>query len=216
MHVELLCNDDVEVWSATPSVALLREIHEGDVTGAGSARWIACIGESKIALGDPVKGSSPWRQELSVPRWFLSQTPYDEGDTVNVRFIRSASLPPAEHLNIKVLGEVPEDWDLRASLEEPLSQLGVVEEGQILPCPMLEGVSLLVQVCQPAGPVFLHGNEISLEVEQVTQPTHVPTPTPAAYASTESFDDFASMIPMPEQTQSSFQAFRGTGHRLRK
>ena len=215
MHVELLSNES-DIWSATPSAALLREIHEQNE--AGAQRWIACIGESKIALGDPVKGSSPWRKELYLPRWFLSQLPFDEGDTVEVRFTNSASLPPAEHLNLKVLGEVPEEWDLRASLEEPLSQLGVVEEGQILPCPMLEGVSLLVQICLPAGQVFLHGNEVSLELEVHSTPTSTPSPevstVPTQPSST--FDEFASMIPMASPQASGFQAFGGTGHRLRK
>ena len=216
--VDILVKED-ETWCATPSSALLEWIHERDQYDGKTARWIVTVGSVQIALGDPIRGTTPWLKELYLPSWIMSQATVEEGDRVAVTIGRSQSLPEAEHLNLKVLGTVPEGWDLRATLEEPLSQLGVLTEGQILPCPMLEGVSLLVQICQPAGPVFLHGNEVSLEleVEQETAPVapfqpQVPS-TPSTFV-----DDFASMLPPVMESspeKKSFQAFQGAGNRLR-
>ena len=213
--VDILVKED-ETWCATPSSALLEWIHERDQYDGKTARWIVTVGSVQIALGDPIRGTTPWLKELYLPSWIMSQATVEEGDRVAVTIGRSQSLPEAEHLNLKVLGTVPEGWDLRATLEDPLSQLGVLTEGQILPCPMLEGVSLLVQICQPAGPVFLHGNEVSLELEVEQVPV---APSQPQVPSTPAIDEFASMIPSfmeskPPQ-QKSFQAFQGTGHRLR-
>ena len=214
IRVELLAKDDEDCsWCATPSAALLREIHERSVTE--SARWIAEVGGMKIALGDPSMSQThgnPWRLELYVPRWFLNE---QEGE-ITLDFTPSGSLPEAKHLNLKVLGELPEDWDIRACLEEPLSQLGVLQEGQVIPCPMLEGISLLIQVCEPAGPVFMHGNEVSLEVEHIDSVKPFVEPAPAGQPTT-SQEDFASMLPMEyvAPAQSGFRSFQGTGHRLR-
>lgn len=208
--------EEDESWCASPSMALLHDIHERDQS-VGSARWIAKIGTVYSALGDPVRGTTPWQKELFVPSWLLNQAGVEEGDRVSIEMQRSASLPEAEHLNLKVLGELPEGWDIRMTLEEPLSQLGVLHEGQILPCPMLEGVSLLVQICQPAGPVFLHGNEVSLEIEH-QEPTRSEPPPPVVATT---MDDFASMIPMEsilpliQEKKPSFQAFQGKGYSLR-
>lgn len=207
--VDVLCKREAdESWHASPSTALLQEIHARDSNGEGTARWIACIGDRvKIAVGDPIRGTSPWRKELYLPPWLLG----DEDTNVSVRFEKSSAYPPAEHLNLKVLGSIPDGLDLREMLEEPLSQLGILEEGQVIPCPLLNA-SLLVQVCQPAGPVFLHGNEISLEVEHEEERKEKKEELKPAVNQ----DDFASILPPAMMTTpSSFQPFRGTGYSLK-
>jgi hypothetical protein len=134
-----------------------------------SARWIAVLGGIRICLGDPVRGTeeNARTKELFVPQWLLDASGFGgDGDEIRISFERSETLGRATKLGFKVLGEIPDDLDLKDLLEEPLSQLGVLEEGMILPVPVLEGVHLLVQTCEPAGqPVFLDGADIALEME---------------------------------------------------
>ena len=53
---------------------------------------------------------------------------------------------------------------IRDFLEQPLSELGVLQEGQLLRIPGLE-LSVLVEKTEPSGvPVFLDGHEIAFEI----------------------------------------------------
>ncbi|NBO09920.1 MAG: hypothetical protein EBV30_11420, partial [Actinobacteria bacterium] len=136
----------------------------------GSARWIAVIGGVNVALGDPVAG---WVKKMYVPHWILESCGLEgTGEEVEIRFERCESFLKAEKLGFQVLGDIPADVDLKDLLEEPLSQLGVIHKGQMIPAPAFEGVHLLLRTCEPDGPpVFLDGAEISLEIEQDTLST---------------------------------------------
>lgn len=164
VYSKLFMEEQDESWCARPSRRLLEWLHGQD---DDSARWIAVIGGVRICLGDPVRGNDTYARELFVPQWVLDSAGMGgEGDEIRIRFERSEVLAKATKLGFKVMGDIPEDLDLKDLLEEPLSQLGVLEEGMILPAPVLEGVHLLVQTCEPAGqPVFLDGAEIALEME---------------------------------------------------
>jgi hypothetical protein len=133
----------------------------------GSARWIAVIGGVNVALGDPVAG---WVKKMYVPHWILESCGLEgSGEEVEIRFERCESFLKAEKLGFQVLGDIPADIDLKDLLEEPLSQLGVIHKGQMIPAPAFEGVHLLLRTCEPDGPpVFLDGAEVSLEIEQNT------------------------------------------------
>jgi hypothetical protein len=147
----------------------------------GSARWIAVIGGVHVALGDPVAG---WVKKMYVPHWILEACGLEgTGEEVAIRFERCESFLKAEKLGFEVIGDIPADVDMNDLLEEPLSQLGVIHKGQMIPAPAFEGVHLLLRTCQPDGPpVFLDGTEVSLEIEQPPPSTPPPPFTPVAPA----------------------------------
>ncbi len=172
--------DHSSSWAASPSTRLLGDLHRG----IDSARWIAVVsrpsGEIRIALGDPVPYSST-RNDLYIPPWLLSSIGVEGiGEEVSVRFERCEDMPKATRLVFTYLGELPTDIDMREILETPLSQLGVLSKGQIIPAPVIEG-SLIVTQCEPEGsPVFLDGLEVAFEIEgdkkEVVIPESIPEP----------------------------------------
>lgn len=173
--------EDCSTWSARPSERIMEMLHS---RADGSARWIAVIGGVNVALGDPVAG---WVKKMYVPHWILESCGLEgSGEEVEIRFERCESFLKAEKLGFQVLGDIPADIDLKDLLEEPLSQLGVIHKGQMIPAPAFEGVHLLLRTCEPDGPpVFLDGAEVSLEIEQdtpsipaVPEPPLAPVPEP--------------------------------------
>jgi hypothetical protein len=124
-----------------------------------------------------------------------------DGEELQIRFERCETLPKATKIGLKIMGDVPEGIDLRELLEEPLSSLGVLEVGQILPTPVLEDVHLLVQELEPAGgAVFMDGAEVVLDLEtDIVAPAAPEVPAPAPVAP----DMFAPMVPMEPQEQES-------------
>ena len=209
--------EDCSTWSARPSERIMEMLHSRE---NGSARWIAVIGGVHVALGDPVAG---WVKKMYVPHWILEACGLEgTGEEVAIRFERCESFLKAEKLGFEVIGDIPADVDLKDLLEEPLSQLGVIHKGQMIPAPVFEGVHLLLRTCQPDGPpVFLDGTEVSLEIEQ---PPRTPPPpfTPVAPAPVVSEplpplqqQNFSDMLPasmmLPVQPSGPFQ---GIGRRL--
>jgi len=208
--------DDCSTWSARPSERLSDMLH-GHTDG--SARWIAVIGGIHVALGDPVAG---WVKKMYVPHWILESCGLDgTGEEVAIRFERCESFLKAEKLVFRVIGDIPADVDLKDLLEEPLSQLGVIHKGQMIPAPVFEGVHLLLSSCEPNGPpVFLDGAEVSLEIEQPTPSTPPPPLTHATVAEKDPVpeplaQDFSQILPtsmmLPVQPSGPFQ---GIGRRL--
>jgi hypothetical protein len=88
-----------------------------------------------------------------------------DGDEIDMEFKKSEDLQKATRLSFKVIGNIPDDLDIRDLLEEPLSQLGVIEAGQMIPIPALEGTVLLLDLSEPEGLVFLDGAEIALDIQ---------------------------------------------------
>lgn len=189
-----------ETWSAAPTTQLLRQLHARGET----ARWIAAIttpsGEVvRIALGDPVRDN--FSSCLYLPPWFCMHAGLvgdGQDPHVSVRFEKCEDLPRATELVMQVLGDVPEDFSIRDVLEDPLSQLGVLQEDMILPIPCLEA-NLRVKRTKPAACVFLDGQNVALCFEEEITPkavvsrTATPMPTPV-FAS--SFEDInGPMIP---------------------
>jgi hypothetical protein len=214
-------NDDT--WCARPTARLLEHLHSG---ADDTARWIAVLGGIRIAVGDPVPAENRWSRNLYIPQWILESAGMSgEGEEIQIRFERCEVLPKATSLGFKILGEVPEGIDMRDLLEGPLSSLGVLEVGQIIPAPVLEGVHLLVQTCEPGGgPVFLDGAEIALDIESDVVPQPVerpPTPRPTEPEILPNFDQIVDLPPMPAlpprsqgSCPSAFIAFSGVGRRL--
>ena len=233
LYSKLYLERDDESWSARPTPRLLEHLH--GLEGEDTARWIAVLGGIRVALGDPVPAENRWKRNLYVPQWILESAGMSgEGEEIQVRFERCESLPKATKLGFKILGDVPEGIDLRELLEEPLSCLGALEVGQILPAPVLEGVHLLVQTCEPeGGAVFLDGAEVALELENDVEDVPVQTarpPTPIPALPEAIFEQpMVPMVPMaPVPTPASrfpsrattcppapgFVPFSGVGRRL--
>jgi len=213
LYSKVFMEEDCSTWSARPSERIMEMLHSRE---HGSARWIAVIGGVHVALGDPVAG---WVKKMYVPHWILEACRLDgTGEEVAIRFERCESFLKAEKLGFEVIGDIPADVDMNDLLEEPLSQLGVIHKGQMIPAPAFEGVHLLLRTCQPDGPpVFLDGTEVSLEIEQ---PPRTPPPP---------FTPVAPAPPLPPQDQQNFSdilpasmmlpvrvsgPFQGVGRRL--
>jgi len=222
VYTKAYLEDEDSTWCARPTSRLLQHIHQSDDNG--SARWIAVLGDSRIALGDPVPNNTEYN--LFLPGWFADSADILVGEEMLVRFERSEEMPRATRLVFKALGDIPEGIDVRELLEEPLSQLGVLRMGQIIPIPVLEGTLLLLETCEPdAETLFMDGAEIALEIiedarpaaeslqrpptpipepPQVLVPVHVPQPQP--------------QLPLPRPigrfANKNFVAFSGAGRRL--
>lgn len=206
-------------WCGIPSNSLLHTLSSRDEF---SSRWIAKIGDAYIALGDPVHnygGSSI----LYLPTWFCQQIHHEgDGTPMNVELIPAESFEKATSLTFKVIGTLPDDLDIREILEEPLSRLGVLQKNQMIPCPVLEECSLLVNNCSPTDTVFLDGSEIALEVEHdipQRKPTPIPSPITSPFLPSSNVVD--SMIPLERTStntstsaQNRFVSFSGNGYTL--
>jgi hypothetical protein len=195
-------------WSARPSPALMRRLHSGE----GSARWIAYLGENRISMGDPVTAEYTNQETLYVPQWFIETIGIEDGDSIEVQFERSEDLTRATSLSFKVIGDIPNDLDIRDLLEEPLSQLGVLHVGQVIPVPALEGVLLLLEKCEPDGVVFLDGADIALDIIPETPPAS-PLPFVALPPQIDFDEPLVSSLPI-SRFPPKFIPFQGTGNRL--
>ena len=156
------------VWCAQPTARFLQILHQ---SGQESARWIVVVGGIAIALGDPMLEAG--RAAVYVPQWILDLGTLDatgNGEETTFECIPSESLARATRLGFRVVGDLPEDIDVRELLEGALSQLGVLSLGQMIPVPAFDNCVLVVEVCEPAERVFLDGAEIALEIERAAAP----------------------------------------------
>jgi hypothetical protein len=221
LYSKAFLETDDDSWSARPSSSLLQKLHSGE----GSARWIACISppvaigseptcsDSYISIGDPVP-SDRGRKVLYLPQWFMESVGVEDGFEVDLDFKRSEDMPRATSLNFRMLGPLP-DLDIRDLLEEPLSQLGVLQVGQIIPVPALEGV-LILESCEPDGIVFLDGAEIALDIigdERAEEPFSAKEEPLEEIPVNEPFEDMP-MIPSQTSSTQKFIPFQGLGNRL--
>lgn len=225
LYSKAFLETDDDSWSARPSSSLLQRLHNGE----GSARWIACISppvaigsESYISIGDPVPSDRD-RKILYLPQWFMESVGVEDGFEMDLDFKRSEEMPRATSLTFRMLGPLS-DLDIRDLLEEPLSQLGVLQVGQIIPLPVLEGV-LILESCEPDGIVFLDGAEIALDIvgdepslasekafvpEAVTESPFAQNTAVAEAPINEPFED----MPMIPSVTTKFVPFQGLGNRL--
>lgn len=213
VYSKLYLETEDESWSARPTKNLMRRLHSQD-----SARWVAAFEGGRISVGDPVNTFTS-SDALFVPSWFLDTLGLNDGSEVELAFEKSEDLPKATRLSFKVIGDIPADMDVRDLLEGPLSQLGVLEVGQMIPVPILDGTMLLLQECEPENVVFLDG-EADLEIENETaaalpveqeqeqeQAATLPVFIPQDI-------DFSSMLPPSSPAPSGFVPFSGVGRTL--
>ena len=221
---------DDDSWSARPNNTLLQRLHNGE----GSARWVACISESYVSIGDPVSdgGGQTTRKILYLPQWFMESLGVDDGCEMDIEFKRSEEITKATSLTFRMIGQGAPGIDIRDLLEEPLSQLGVLQVGQIIPVPALEGNMLVLESCEPDGVVFLDGAEIALDIlndenySPIDESFHTVEPyipSPSIAAPPPEFFDETQMLPMPPEAKvqgaksrfpPKYTPFQGVGNTL--
>lgn len=209
-------------WSATPSTTLLHRITQRDITGGGTSRWIAVIEREgflpvRVALGDPKRSTE---NKLEVPKWLLMEGGY--GEEVMIKYEKAEKYKKAKHLIFRALSEpLEEEYSLEEFLEQPLSELGILEEGQCIRVPILE-IPLVLEKVEPEGePVFLDGLEVGLEILWLT--SEKPTQKEIMNEKkNEKYNDegFDSMLPMSYPGVSEFystgaEKFKGIGMQIK-
>lgn len=221
VYPKIYMNVEDSSWSARPSVMLARRLHSGE----GSARWVACVKEGYISVGDPVSSSlaassssTDGRAEiLYLPSWFCEAIGVEGGEELDIEFERSENLQKATRLSFKVIGQIPADMDIRDLIEEPLSQLGVLEVGQIVPVPVVEGAMILLESCEPEGLVFLDGADIVLDLEMENDTARLEdAEAPSTLVASEPVD-YRYVLPPSYYTfltESTPSPFQGPGQRL--
>jgi hypothetical protein len=161
-HVSIQTKVSDSSWSAVPNNTLLQRLSHRD-----SMRWIATFKvageEHRIALGSP--DGSQGALSLALPEWFLESTGLMPDEEVIVHFQPCEGMTSARNLRFKTLEALPDWLDVRDVLEEPLSQLGVIKQGQMLPVPVLDSVVLILESAEPADDfLFLDGEGIEIDV----------------------------------------------------
>lgn len=199
-HVAIHTKTSDSSWAAVPSNTLVQRL--GD-----SMRWIATfkVGgeEHRIALGSP-DGTTGMR--LNLPEWFIDATGIVPGEEIIVHFQRCEGMTSAKKLTFKSLEPLPDWLDVRDVLEEPLSQLGVIKQGQILPVPVLDSVVLILESAEPADEfLFLDGEDIEIDVlmdppvEPITPPLEGLVDENGVEESTGSNENFSFLPPAAPQ-----------------
>ena len=218
VYSKIFMESQDDSWSARPNSDVCRRLYSGE----GSARWIGLVNGYHISVGDPIDATSGTASATGImylPPWFMDTAGLIDGDEIDMEFKKSEDLQKATRLSFKVIGNIPDDLDIRDLLEEPLSQLGVIEAGQMIPIPALEGTVLLLDSCEPEGLVFLDGAEIALDIVQEEGPA-----LPLQEAPQEPFD-FSQMLSSAcasseakaeakPPVKQMFIPFQGVGRRL--
>jgi hypothetical protein len=132
-----------------------------------------------------------------MPQWFLESSglsSHANADEVIVRFIPCEGIPSARKLRFKTLEPLPDWLDIRDVIEEPLSQLGIIKQGQMLPLPVLDSVVLILDSAEPFDDfLFLDGDDIEIDVVTDDPPEAPETPdTPEAHETEEAGFPFLS------------------------
>jgi hypothetical protein len=158
---------------------------------------------------------------LYLPSWLCESIGVEGGEELDIEFERSENLPKATRLSFKVIGHIPADMDIRDLIEEPLSQLGVLEEGQIVPVPVVEGAMILLESCEPESLVFLDGSDIVMDLEmderEVEEAEEAEEAKVEEEAPRQEPVDYRYVLPASYYTfltDSTSSPFQGSGQRL--
>jgi hypothetical protein len=176
-------------------------------------RWIATFKvageEHRIALGSP--DGSQGGMSLALPQWFLESSGLVPGEEVIVHFQPCEGMASARKLRFKTLEALPDWLDVRDVLEEPLSQLGVIKQGQMLPIPVLDSVVLILESAEPVDDfLFLDGEGIEIDV--IMDEGVEAEAAPEAAPEKEQFSFLPTPVFTPQPT--GFVPFSGKGRTL--
>jgi hypothetical protein len=188
-------------WNVYLSSDLFARLMRGDEE---SQRWIARIGDAEVVqvscgIGAPLEYESTHR--IYAPQWILDTLGINgDGELLMLECVPCENLPRATRLVLRPSEEMIAEP--RELLEGPLSLLGAVREGSVLPLPGGLG-TLTVEVTEPAEEVFLDGAEVAVEFkEDHLRPASVADVPPAPRPATEDKEKeeeqkggFGSMLP---------------------
>lgn len=221
-------------WNVFLSSDLFARLMRGDME---SKRWIARLGEADVVqvscgIGAPLEYESTHR--LYAPQWVLDTLGLEGyGEQLMLECVRCEDLAPATRLVLRPSEEMIAEP--RELLEGPLSLLGAVREGSVLPLPGGLG-TLTVEVTEPAEEVFLDGAEVAVEFREdhlrpaVAAPVVSPVAPPVAAVEIggsmvpeESFNGAALAAARAARARdnrrqglpASFEAFSGKGYSLK-
>lgn len=150
---------DATDWSVYPSSDVYQTMMREE-----TQRMIIRLGDSDIVqvscgLGSPLEYMS--RGRMYCPQWILDILGIQGcGELIQCESVRCEDLPKATRLVLRPSEEMIAD--ARDLLEGPLSLLGAVRSGSVLPLPGGFG-TLTVEACEPADEVFLDGAEVAVE-----------------------------------------------------
>lgn len=202
-----------ESWSARPSMRLLNEIMNRE---EDTARWVVILSSKgeperqfRICLGDPVISDDIYNKDLFIPDWLMSSLslplPTQQSDIL-LSFEPCERIKKAKRLGFTLVnGSVPEGIDIVELLEGPLSQLGVLQPGQIIPLPIFDDILLIVSTCESVEGdidnfVFLDGIDVVLEVDGESENEVVGTKAEED-AETKGFDFGSPMVHIPVESK---------------
>lgn len=191
-HVAVSKKTSDSSWSAVPSNTLVQKL-----THIDTMRCIATFKingeEHRIALGSP-DGTTGMR--LSLPEWFMDSAGLRADEEIIVHFRACEAMPSAKKLCFKSIEPLPDWLDVRDVLEEPLSQLGVIKQGQIVPVPVLDSCVLVLESAEPADEfLFLDGEDIEIDV-CVDGPVHAEAEAVPAPVAEEEIQEQFPLLPV--------------------
>lgn len=133
------------------------------------------------SIGDPIQ--TDLKNAVFLPMWMIDSNQYDGcGDETIGHIITPDEIPKATRIVLKPVDSLIHQVDVVRCLEQPLSSLGVLQQGKTYLIPLSELGGYLCPVfvdrLEPADVVFLDGDEIPLEFTQAVD-YFEPPPRPA-------------------------------------
>jgi hypothetical protein len=200
-------------WYARPTPTIFREI----VKVGESRRYILTLPNgNSIAVGEVIQDVDRYESYIEVPNWISN-----DFMEANVKVRKCEEFPQPKKIVLKVIDDGVDVNGLEDFLEDPLSQLGILKEGQLLTVPIL---NILVQVEEievdegenKMNGVFLDGHNVALEIkiqEKEEEKEIIPEIKPEIKPQYTSIlpESMRSNTNTNEKTKNSFT---GTGYRL--
>lgn len=134
------------------------------------------------SVGDPIQ--SDVKNAIYLPSWMIHTNKYEGcGEDVLVEVITPSDIPRVTRIVLKPEDPLFLQLDVIRCLEEPLSSIGILQQGKTYLIPIKEMddyiIPITVEVLEPANVVFLDGDEVPLEFVDIAPP-RPPTPIPSA------------------------------------
>jgi hypothetical protein len=151
------------------------------------------------SVGDPIRSDA--QNAIYLPTWMIDTNQYSGcGDEAIGTILTPADIPRATRIVLKPVDSTIHQVDVVRCLERPLSSIGVLQQGKmyLIPLEELQGfhVSVFVEQLEPAGVVFLDGDEIPLEFVEAVDYYEPPIPFEGARPATPIPAEVPTLFPM--------------------
>ena len=156
-------------------------------------------------------------KSVYLPIWMLDAMGLQgQGESITCSILTNDAFPEATKIKLRVVDSAFYNGDVKAELEQALSQLGILRKHTTVQIPIqaLGGypIELFVSELEPADCVLCDGEEVAVEFEEPLdhyEPPRPPTPIPSPPPQLPE-----QMVPAFVPASTEFTAFRGEGHRL--